>query len=610
MRDRIRNEKGSLKGARLGIAAAVGFLSFHHNAQACGGFFCDSVNGAIVNQSAERILFAQDDEGTVTQIVEVLYEGEADKFAWILPVPGTPVPSVSSVQVFDRLQALTNPSYSLNTQSESCSTSGRGASTPGSAGTTAGTTGSSADVGQGGVVVLDSGKVGNFDYDTISVTDPENPAAVALEWLEDNDYDVGGIGESVLEPYLANGLNLIAFKLEKGADVGAIQPISLEFEATPTMEVGMTIPIRPTAVAANDDMPILVWVLGEDRAVPTNYFGLELNELLINWFNPTSNYNDVVIVAANDAGGQGFVTEYSGDVWSLSADPVRYKSDSQQFRLITQQGDRESLLGSLMAVFGGYDGVLGVVTDTVPLRDSFSAEQFVQDPHCYFQPQDCLGETDDVVDEWGNLRDDDPIYSLDMDAFLDAFEERVLGPIREVHELSQALPILTRLYTTMSADEMTLDPEFEFNSDLDPVSNLHVADAYRYCDSSYRVTLTGGEQVFGDSWGSWPYFTSSRPDAPSNHELPPNARVLSFAVSGQGEVEEDYTSAIFDLHQEGSASFPPEGSRAAGDKPSEGCSVGPEQSSNRTLWIAFLAGLTGLVGVRRGRSLRRNAPMG
>jgi hypothetical protein len=70
------------------------------------------------------------------------------------------------------------------------------------------------------------------------------------------------------------------------------------------------IPIRPTAVAANDDMGILVWVLGSGRAVPTNYKTLELNEAVLDWFNPSMVYNDVVVAAADEAGGQGFVTEH------------------------------------------------------------------------------------------------------------------------------------------------------------------------------------------------------------------------------------------------------------------------------------------------------------
>ena len=77
----------------------------------------------------------------------------------------------------------------------------------------------------------------------------------------------------MLSPYLRDGLNLLAFKLTKGTDVGAIRPVILTYESKLPM-----IPIRPTSVAAHDDMGIQVWVFGPSQAVPDNYKSLVLNE--------------------------------------------------------------------------------------------------------------------------------------------------------------------------------------------------------------------------------------------------------------------------------------------------------------------------------------------
>ena len=44
---------------------------------------------------------------------------------------------------------------------------------------------------------------------------------------------------------MSGGLNLLAFKLTSGTDVGAIRPVTLTYESKLPM-----IPIRPTAVAA------------------------------------------------------------------------------------------------------------------------------------------------------------------------------------------------------------------------------------------------------------------------------------------------------------------------------------------------------------------------
>ena len=42
-------------------------------------------------------------------------------------------------------------------------------------------------------------------------------------------------------------------------------------------------PLRPTAVAAQPDMGILVHLLGPSRAVPINYSHVQINEAAIDW---------------------------------------------------------------------------------------------------------------------------------------------------------------------------------------------------------------------------------------------------------------------------------------------------------------------------------------
>ena len=46
--------------------------------------------------------------------------------------------------------------------------------------------------------------------------------------------------------------------------------------------------------------------------MPTNYKTLELNEAMHRLVQPRTTYNDVVTAAADEAGGQGFVTELAG----------------------------------------------------------------------------------------------------------------------------------------------------------------------------------------------------------------------------------------------------------------------------------------------------------
>ncbi len=501
------------------LAFLGAFQETPNQAHACGGLFCSA--SAPVNQTAERILFAQNDE-TTTQIVEILYEGPAERFSWILPVPGIPEVEVSSGRVFDRLQAATNPTYTLNTSATDCGNNGILRATADSAGSLPG-----AGEADPMVSVLEGGTVGPFDYEVLSV-DPgdSDPADVALSWLEDNDYDVGSLGADVLRPYLENGLNLIAVRLTKGESTGSIRPLSLTFTGTRP-----SIPIRPTAVAAAEDMGILVWLLGRSRAVPVNYKGLVLNELYIDWFNPGDTYDQVVSLAADEAGGHGFVTEFSGEA-SPFHDTIVTEADKLTAQAYPGSNLRDEL-GSLVARYGNYDGFAKALGENVTFRSPITTDDFIACSDCYFS-----GETFDGRDYGEYDPETDPIVETNMEQLVSTVQEQVLTPIEEAADLFLNYDHVTRLYTTMSADEMDDDPLFDFNSDLEDVSNIHVAERLLGCENGdWRVTLPDGRKVYGNG-NTWPITPET------TEELPFNARVLSFSTVGEPDVDTDNASII------------------------------------------------------------------
>ncbi|MBW2587088.1 MAG: DUF2330 domain-containing protein, partial [Deltaproteobacteria bacterium] len=295
----------------LASALLLVLISRPEPAQACGGLFCSA--SAPVNQAAERIIFSKNADQTVTAVVQIQYQGPSEEFAWVLPVPGIPEVDVSSDLAFTRLQQASNPQYTFTTVVEGKCKQVRGSSGSDASGPSP-NFGSGGAGGNGGVNVLASGTVGPYDYVVIEPDmNYEKVGDVVVEWLTSEGYDVvppGGDPDDIsmlLGGYLQGGMNLIAFRLTKGNDNGTIRPIRITYESDQPM-----IPIRPTAVAANDDMGVMVWVLGESRAVPVNYKSLELNQALINWLTGGSNYNQVVVAAANQAGGQGFVSERAG----------------------------------------------------------------------------------------------------------------------------------------------------------------------------------------------------------------------------------------------------------------------------------------------------------
>ena len=569
---RRRSSPFLLASAALAVAALV-HLDEPSAASACGGFFCNAAQP--VNQAAERIIFAQGEDGRVTALIQIQYSGPSERFAWMLPVAGDPTVSVSSNAAFAALQSATNPSYLLTTTVEgTCRDDGRSVGIPGLASAGDAGAGSLADAGTvPSVTVVNQGSVGPYDYVVISV-DPAatDKAATAIDWLQENNYDVNDFAADRLRPYLDGGMNLLTFRLTKGNSAGSIRPVRLTFGSG-----APSIPIRPTAVAADDDMGVMVWVLGDHRAVPVNYLSLELNEALINWLSPSSTYNDVVTRAANEAGGQGFVTEMAGQASPL-ADAILppWIIDGWTDILATDWTDREgALINDVLQTYAGMDGTRDVVANHVELPKNVTVDDLLACPGCYI------------------AYDEPVVRGLEPDDFLADMTAAVFEPMAETRQLFLDHRYMTRLYTTMSADEMTMDPIFDFNRDLPEYSNQHNAERIIECspsvyqfDAPWRIELASGDVVRGLG-SNWPFTTNS--DA-----MPANARTRRIGTSGMGEVRDDNTAAISAALITHNQTIPPP-ARGGG-----GCSIGEGIATTGTS-----SGLFGLligafvVGLRR-----------
>jgi MYXO-CTERM domain-containing protein len=499
------------------LVAAACVVGGTTRAEACGGFFCDQAQP--VNQAAERIVFADNGDGTQTAVIEILYEGPSEHFSWLLPISSVPTElKVASSSAFDRLQLATDPRYSLNRVVEGECKLEESAGASGEGGASA--EGGGGEPSAGGVHVEASGIVGAFDWSVISIDESSSDAAsAAVQWLGDSGYDVPAGASERLGPYLEDGLHLLALKLTKGADTGAIRPIVLTYSGNQA-----SIPIKLTAVSANENMGVLTWLLGPARAVPQNYLSLELNEARIDWFNPSSNYDDVVTAAADDAGGQGFVTELAAPadtlasaVWSPRDEQLWTSNRTRAYASFSEA------LDTFDAYYSGLDGYWDALKALVTLPSTLSWEQFEQCPNCYSAQ---LQNPPAVADLAGKI------------------DELALQPLRDVQAIIDAHPHVTRLYTTMSADEMTTDPLFTFNPDLPDASNVHTADRVIECNpdvfefqAPWRIELPQGGSVRGTAsdLGSWPESFSS---------MPPNRVITRSSDSGPGKTIEDNSDAI------------------------------------------------------------------
>jgi uncharacterized protein (TIGR03382 family) len=482
---------------------------------------------------------------------------------------------VSSNSAFTALQSLTNPTYNLTTTIEgTCRDTGpRGPVFAGSADSSS----AARDAGVGGPVgVVDRGSVGPYDY-VVLATDPESTDRVgdAMTWLTDNDYDVTSVNGELLRPYLESGLNLLAFRLTKSDSSGSIRPVRITFgDGLPA------IPIRPTAAAATNDMGVMVFMLGSMRAVPVNYLSLELNEALIDWINPGVSYNAVVTAAANEAGGQGFVTEFAGPTATLNGGTPLGEAIAPSWLVgewdaiaTTDWTMREGELLVRALNLGAFDGFRDAIAETLPVPPGATLDDLVSCPGCYYST-----EAD--------------IVGFEPDAFVAALRRHVVTPIIETRELIDAHSYMTRLYTTMSADEMTMDPVFDFNTDLGDYSNAHVAERVIECspsvsfnDAPWRVWLPGGQLVRGRG-RTWPFTPG---------EIPANARTLRVGTTGSGDVVQDNMLPIGNVLSAHNATVP---GPDALEREDSGCSAAGT-GSGPAIFGFLLLGVVALVRRRR-----------
>ena len=433
-------------------------------AAACGGFFCSLVP---INQAAEQIIFKQLGND-VTAVVQIQYVGEAENFSWVVPVPGVPTFSVGSNLLFQTLEPLTRPSFNLTESGEVCL-----GDLPNMDVSPVATTAIPEGAADSDVDVVASETVGPYDVQVIHSDDPEALA----NWLVDNNYDLSDRGEALIEPYVTAGMNFVVLKLSQGQGVGDIQPLVMNYLTEEVM-----IPIRLTAVAAADDMGVLVWLLGEGRAVPTNYPHVTVNYSQVDWFNGSQNaylsYQQLVADAMDEAGGQGFATDYAGtelDAWAALS-------------LVKEQANEQ--LTQLSATASGADYMRLATAAPAGLSVTRLLEIFAIDLPL---PE---GVSTGVYWDGGQLSalfTDQQLASSRATVESEIYDTLIVG-INDSFDVFEAPHYLTRLYTRLSAAEMTLDPILDFNPTMAGQSLLRQASLVSACvDDVTQWSVTLGE---------------------------------------------------------------------------------------------------------------------
>ncbi|MFF8275053.1 DUF2330 domain-containing protein [Streptomyces lateritius] len=234
-------------------------------AHACG---C----GAMIPDRSQRIGVARETsavrwDGRTEQIVmRFTVRGNAQRAAWIMPVPGRADVELGDPELFDALERLTRPVYrerhyfwprGRDWPFADDDTDGAGAAPPGR---------SPADV-----AVVGRERLGPFDVARLTATDPDALSG----WLEKNGFELPDRLAGELEPYVEQKWEYVAIRLapaaENGTDGavlrGELDPLKITFASD-----RLVYPMRLSRLARTPQS-LGLYVLADHRMEPRGDIG-------------------------------------------------------------------------------------------------------------------------------------------------------------------------------------------------------------------------------------------------------------------------------------------------------------------------------------------------
>lgn len=536
-----------MRARRLLGCLALGFALSPREADACGGTFCDTGPQAMpVDQSGENILFVLDGT-TVEAHVQIQYQGSAERFAWVVPMPAVPEVSVGSQPLFTRLLQSSVPTYAMQTQNDNCG-GGGGAGGALSMGGSSSGGGGSGGADAGGPQVVFEKTVGAFEVVALK----GGTAVEVVDWLQNNNYQNIPSAPQILQDYVVKNYVFVAIKLTAGAGLDEIHPLVFKYPGNEPC-----VPLKLTRVAATEDMAVRAFFLGNDRVVPLNYRHVTLNPVQLNWLSLGANYKAVVSKAVDSAvaNGRSFVTEYAGK--SNIVSPVGVFSsvwNAAPFQSIAPEAVVDELGKQGLAFCSGggacsygHPLVQSLLNEYLPVPSGVKEADFYG----------CLSCNSALIDK----------TKWNASEFASAFSQRIVEPAVHAKALLDKWPYLTRLYTTISPAEMTEDPIFQALPGLPDVQAYQLAVRRVACDGKSGMILPDDREVALDGAFGWPSWSSAMPFAEDIEEFKASGVKLTL-VDNTAEID----ALLSDWNQQ--HGWPPKPSGGAGGTGTGGYSPG------------------------------------
>jgi hypothetical protein len=405
----------------------------------------------------------------------------------VVPVDSVPTLDVGTNQLFQALDPLTRPRFRADWREEgTCKPEPAGdKSATGFAGTGGGggASGSDAAAASGpGVNVSFSGDIGPYHAEVVSSTSPDDPRPLK-DWLAANNYYLPPEAGKLIDDYVKEGKHFVAIKLQSGRGINEIAPLVMKFVGP-----GPCVPLRLTSIAAIADLRINLWVLADNRVVPQNYYEIKVNPTRIDWLSGGGNYDALVKTAANEAGGNAFVTDYAGP-----ASIARGLIDRGTFsaaRLAATHTPPEAL-NEVTSQGIVPDGTLITILRTYVPEPAAIAAMGISEANFY----------NSLAFYWQSAPDQ--FMRFNAQGFAAEVDAKIIQPIKRAQALLDRYRRLTRLGTFISPEEMSVDPLFMTNTTLPDVAVDRVASAvvmcgnntYSRCQAPVRLELPDGQTI-------------------------------------------------------------------------------------------------------------------
>jgi len=253
--------KGTIKTIAVAITllAAIG-VNYDRGESYCVLF---PNNGRDVFGVAQRSIIVFD-EGQVSLIPQVNFQGNAQDFGLFVPVPAQPELSTVGANVFTQASFLSQPAVRQS--------SGRGCEDNNDGGLIfnsdfeEATPGALVDQDAGGVTIIHEQIVGTFAATVLQAA----TAADLTQWLSDNNYQFDPSDEDVLEEYVSKQWFFVAMKLDtaqapENVDVwwtATTSPVRITFEHD-----GQTLPypLKLSAISTDKRADVLVYTIASER---------------------------------------------------------------------------------------------------------------------------------------------------------------------------------------------------------------------------------------------------------------------------------------------------------------------------------------------------------